>query len=184
MMAHDEAAGAATTRLPDHVEVAVIGGGIAGVTAAYYLRLLPKRARDVWLFEAGHIAAGASGRAAGLIRHPHNEALVPLFQQSLQTYHAFQIPLARCGVMLLGEQGHIQRRALELSRYPDLIPAVHEPDQVLRDEPGLRRGPWAALLRTGYPVAPGPVTTAIGEMAELLGATCTQEPPPASGGTA
>jgi len=44
--------------------VAVVGGGAVGVTAAYDLAA---RGADVTLYERGELAAGSSGRAAGLL---------------------------------------------------------------------------------------------------------------------
>src|SRR5215475_11155579 len=56
---------ARTTRLPDHVDVAIVGGGFAGLTAAAYVkRGDPKK--SVLLLEAGRIGNGASGRTGGM----------------------------------------------------------------------------------------------------------------------
>ncbi|MFB6160828.1 MAG: FAD-dependent oxidoreductase, partial [Haloferacaceae archaeon] len=45
------------------MHVAVVGGGAVGVTVAHDL---VERDAEVTLFEADEVAAGASGRAAGL----------------------------------------------------------------------------------------------------------------------
>lgn len=45
------------------MRVAVVGAGAVGVTAA---RELAERDAEVTLFEAGEVAAGSSGRAAGI----------------------------------------------------------------------------------------------------------------------
>src|SRR5215475_1619021 len=56
---------ARTTRLPDHVDVAIVGGGFAGLTAAAYVkRGDPKK--SVLLLEAGRFGNGASGRTGGM----------------------------------------------------------------------------------------------------------------------
>src|SRR5215475_11964796 len=56
---------ARTTRLPDHVDVAIVGGGFAGLTAAAYVkRGDPKK--SVLVLEAGRVGNGASGRTGGM----------------------------------------------------------------------------------------------------------------------
>lgn len=52
------------TTLPAQVEVAVIGGGVMGVSTAYWLA---QSGVDVLLIEANELAWGASGRNAGLM---------------------------------------------------------------------------------------------------------------------
>ena len=56
--------GLARTSLREHVEVAVIGAGLTGVSAAYHLAL---RGVGVALLDAGTVGAGASGRTGGLV---------------------------------------------------------------------------------------------------------------------
>jgi glycine/D-amino acid oxidase-like deaminating enzyme len=51
--------------LPESVDVAIVGGGFSGLTAAAWLRHLSPDT-SVALFEASHIGAGASGRTGGL----------------------------------------------------------------------------------------------------------------------
>ena len=51
--------------LPESVDVAIVGGGFSGLSAAAWLRLLSPES-SVALFEASHIGAGASGRTGGL----------------------------------------------------------------------------------------------------------------------
>lgn len=51
--------------LPDAVDVAIIGGGIVGTTAAYYLA---RRGLSVALLEKGHIACEQSSRTWGWCR--------------------------------------------------------------------------------------------------------------------
>lgn len=52
------------TALPARVDVAVIGGGFTGLTAALHLA---ERGRSVAVFEAGHVGAGSSGVNAGFV---------------------------------------------------------------------------------------------------------------------
>lgn len=51
--------------MKDHADVVVIGGGIAGTSAAYFLR---RAGTDVTLVERSDIASGASGRNGGGFR--------------------------------------------------------------------------------------------------------------------
>jgi gamma-glutamylputrescine oxidase len=56
--------GLARTNLREHVEVAVIGAGLTGVSAAYHLA---RRGLGVAVLDAGPVGAGASGRTGGLV---------------------------------------------------------------------------------------------------------------------
>ncbi len=58
--------------MSSHKDVLIIGGGVIGVCAAYYLA---ERGRDVTLIEAGEICAGASYGNAGFILYSH---IIPL----------------------------------------------------------------------------------------------------------
>jgi glycine/D-amino acid oxidase-like deaminating enzyme len=51
--------------LPDSVDVAIVGGGFSGLSAAAWLRFISPES-SVALFEGSHIGAGASGRTGGL----------------------------------------------------------------------------------------------------------------------
>ncbi|MEO0742245.1 MAG: FAD-binding oxidoreductase [Bacteroidota bacterium] len=53
-------------QLPDAVDIAVVGGGVAGCAAAYWLRQHAPDLR-VALVERGALASGASGRNAGFL---------------------------------------------------------------------------------------------------------------------
>ena len=87
-------------------EVVVIGGGIAGTSAAFHLAA---HGRHVTLFERGEIASGASGVNAGQIdsvgwgRAPDLQAYltagsVELFQQ-VQLDHGFDIEFRQSGAL-------------------------------------------------------------------------------------
>jgi len=51
-------------RIPEKIEVVVIGGGVMGCSCAYHLA---KRGVDVVLYEMRNIASGASGRCGGMV---------------------------------------------------------------------------------------------------------------------
>jgi gamma-glutamylputrescine oxidase len=50
--------------LPERVEVAIVGAGVTGLSAAYHLA---RRGVQVALLDAGAVGAGASGRTGGLV---------------------------------------------------------------------------------------------------------------------
>src|SRR5512134_2691704 len=50
---------------PDHARVVIVGGGIAGCSAAYHLTKLG--VRDVLLLEQGKLTCGTTWHAAGLV---------------------------------------------------------------------------------------------------------------------
>jgi len=53
-------------RLPDHVDIAIVGGGFTGLTAAAIAkRLAPQK--SVLLLEANRVGNGASGRTGGMV---------------------------------------------------------------------------------------------------------------------
>ncbi|SHK15414.1 Glycine/D-amino acid oxidase [Roseomonas rosea] len=70
--------------LPEAVDVAVIGGGVAGVAAAYFLA---KAGRSVAILEKGAIAAEQSSRNWGWCRvQNRDEREIPLMQRSLEIW--------------------------------------------------------------------------------------------------
>jgi glycine/D-amino acid oxidase-like deaminating enzyme len=64
-------------------DVIVIGGGVVGTTAAWYLA---DAGADVTLLERGAIASGATGRSQGLVLPPDHAELVPLWRESIAAY--------------------------------------------------------------------------------------------------
>lgn len=70
--------------LPDRVDVVVIGGGIVGCSAAYYLA---KAGQRVALVEKGHIAGEQSSRNWGWCRQQgRDRAEIPLARRSLELW--------------------------------------------------------------------------------------------------
>ena len=64
-------------------DVAVIGGGIVGTATAAFLA---EGGARVTLYEREALAAGASGRNSGVVQHPFDSALVPLYEETVQIY--------------------------------------------------------------------------------------------------
>lgn len=70
--------------LPDAVDVVVIGGGIVGCSAAYYLA---RAGRRVALLEKGHVAGEQSSRNWGWCRQQgRDKAEIPLARHSLELW--------------------------------------------------------------------------------------------------
>ena len=68
--------------LPKSADAVIIGGGIVGCAAAFYLAKAGVRAL---LLERGHLAGEASGESAGVLSPPgENDPSHPLFQLALQ----------------------------------------------------------------------------------------------------
>lgn len=64
-------------------DVIVIGGGVVGTTAAWYLA---EAGAEVILLERGALASGATGRSQGLVLPPDHAELVPLWRESIAAY--------------------------------------------------------------------------------------------------
>src|SRR5713101_2573916 len=75
--------------LPDGADVVVVGGGIVGAAAAYFLARA--RAGRIVLIDRGLFGSGSSSRAAGGIRQQFStEVNVRLSQKSLDFYLRFE----------------------------------------------------------------------------------------------
>jgi glycine/D-amino acid oxidase-like deaminating enzyme len=83
-------------------DVVVIGGGIAGCAAAAFLA---EGGARVQLYEREAIGAGASGRNSGILQHPMDPVLEPLYEASLREYaqlgYGFAFPPEPAGAMVV-----------------------------------------------------------------------------------
>ena len=156
-------------------EIIVIGGGIIGCAAA---AVLADRGARVTLVERTAIGAGASGRNLGVIQHPFDAVLAPLYEESVTRYRAlagldagFAMADAPAGLLLLNP--NVDAAALQVLRqreaHPELAPRLLSPDEVILAEPTLRHGPAAVRLATGYPIPPASATAAWCRLAEERG---------------
>ena len=56
------------------------------------------------------------------------------------------------------------------AQFPEVEPALLDPDATGREEPLLAEGLWGCLLHTGYPISPLEATAAVAERARAAGA--------------
>jgi glycine/D-amino acid oxidase-like deaminating enzyme len=151
-------------------EVAVIGGGITGCATA---ALLAEAGAAVTLFEREAIGAGASGRNSGILQHPMDPALVPLYEASLALYgdlDGFELP-EPTGVLIVGENDGL-RSAYEAAatRFPELDPQWLEGDDLHAAEPALAADLYAYRVNAGRPIGPTAATNAWAARARAAGA--------------
>jgi sarcosine oxidase subunit beta len=77
--------GAADTRLPEAVDIAIVGGGVMGLSTAYNLQRLAKRRLTVAVLERSYLVSGASGRNGGGVRMQFGDAgHVELMMESIE----------------------------------------------------------------------------------------------------
>lgn len=158
------------------LDVAVIGGGIIGCSSA---AMLAERGLRVALFETTSIGAGASGRNLGVLQHPFDPVLAPLFHDSLDRYlrlaaegdAGFEVDPQPTGILLINADAAAARAQADTlhSALPELQPQFLDVDAVAEAEPSLAGGFAACRLATGHPVPPGGATEAWARLAERRG---------------
>ncbi|HEV2786657.1 MAG TPA: FAD-binding oxidoreductase [Solirubrobacteraceae bacterium] len=141
------------------MHVQVIGAGVVGCSAAAFLAEAGAR---VTVHDREGIAAGASGRNSGILQHPYDPALAPLYTETIALHReVLDLPAEPAGILLLGAP-----RDLPLP--PELRPEWLED---ARDaEPQLAPGLSAMRIETGWPVGPRTATEAWADRARAAGA--------------
>jgi D-hydroxyproline dehydrogenase subunit beta len=157
-------------------DVVVVGGGIVGTAAAAQLAGAGAR---VVLIERDGLASGASGANSGVVQHPFDPALVPLYHETVAMYRelstvstGFVLPAEAAGMLFVSEQETAARRqAVTIANaFPELRAEVVDPFTLGRLEPTLAPGTWACRVDIGYPVMPGAPTYGYASLAEARGA--------------
>jgi len=101
--------------VPEKAEIVIVGGGVMGLSIAYYLAMMGLE--DVVVVERGYLAEGASGRNGGGVRQQWaTEINIRLMQQSVELCQRFAVDI---GVNVWFRQGgylFLARSAKEVSR--------------------------------------------------------------------
>jgi glycine/D-amino acid oxidase-like deaminating enzyme len=166
-------------------DVAVIGGGVVGTAAA---ALLAAEGAHVVLYEREAIAAGASGRNSGVVQHPFDPPLVPLYDGTVEVYRALAAELPDAGFRLADEPAGLMlvSRRIDVvtvlvrqlqAAYPYLHPTVLQGEELRAVEPGLAPDLVACRIAAGFPIVPSAPTYALATLAERRGATIRQGRP-------
>jgi len=155
-------------------DVVVIGAGIVGCAAAAFLA---EAGASVLLVERDAVGAAASGRNSGILQHPMDAGLAPLFEESLRHLreldaHGFELPAEPHGVLMLADSeaslaGELERLQ---GKFPELRPQPLAPGEPTAIEPAVARGLAGMRLETGYPVGPSAATRAFASRATAAGA--------------
>jgi glycine/D-amino acid oxidase-like deaminating enzyme len=168
---------------PAHVaDVVIVGGGIVGCSAAAFLA---EAGLGVVLVEGTGLASGASGANSGVIQHPAETVLAPLYEETIDLYRrlsdedaGFRLPAEPAGLLLVASGGspddrlgRVQRLAAAIDReFPEQRPEVLDEAVLRAAEPGLAPELAACRVQIGYPVPPAASTYAYATVAERRGA--------------
>jgi len=131
--------------LPSRADVVIVGGGIIGVSVAYYLAL--KGVSQVLLLERGMMGQGSTGKCAGGIRSQFStEINVKFSLLSRSVFDKFQETFGvdpefrRVGYLFLastaGQWAQLRRNAQLLEAH-GVAPELLEPDEISRKWPFL-----------------------------------------------
>jgi glycine/D-amino acid oxidase-like deaminating enzyme len=159
-------------RLPD---VAIVGGGIVGASAAAFLSAAGARVR---LYERSAIAAGASGRNSGVVQQPFDAILAGLYGASLEAYRElaaedpeFALPDEPAGLLYVSHDLELAREAAAAwsGTWPASRPEVLAGAELRHLEPALASDLVACRLAIGFPVAPASATHAFARLADRRG---------------
>ena len=163
---------------PKHADVVIIGGGIVGVSTAYFLA---KEGIKVCLCEKGYISGEQSGRNWGFIRiQGRDEREIPMMLQSQQIWRSFT---SETGLEMGYEEGSCIYTAYdekELDSYEPWLELAKKyciktdllNSKELGNEVGLASNNWRGgiITRTDGRAEPQKATLAIAQAAKKHGA--------------
>jgi len=111
-------------QLPTHARIVVVGGGIAGCSAAYHLALLGER--DVLVLEQGRLTCGTTWHAAGLIGQMRpNRTMTAMSKYGIELYASLEAetglatgwkPCGSVNVAQTADRMKVLRRQLALAQ--------------------------------------------------------------------
>lgn len=117
---------AADNPLPPAVDVAIIGGGIVGCSAAYYLA---RRGVTVALFEKGRVAGEQSGRNWGWVRQQGRSPVeLPLMIESLQLWKQLSVDLGEDTGFRQGGSLYLAEGAAHLAELGEWLAVARDHD--------------------------------------------------------
>lgn len=127
--------------LPTHADVVVIGGGIIGAFAAYYMA---KRGMKVALVEKGRVGAEQSSRNWGWCRQQNRDAReLPMATKSLDLWEQFTAETGevtgfqRCGLLYLSNS---EKELEGWARWGEFARTVNVKTQMLTADEAAQRG--------------------------------------------
>lgn len=117
---------AADNPLPQAVDVAIVGGGIVGCSAAYFLA---QRGVSVAVFEKGRVAGEQSGRNWGWVRQQGRSPVeLPLMMQSLQLWKQLSVELGEDTGFRQGGSLYLAEDAAQLSELGEWLAVARDHD--------------------------------------------------------
>ncbi|WP_454908728.1 NAD(P)/FAD-dependent oxidoreductase [Variovorax gossypii] len=168
--------------LPTHADVVVIGGGIIGVFAAYYMA---RRGMKVALVEKGRVGAEQSSRNWGWCRQQNRDAReLPMATKSLDLWEQFTAQTGevtgfqRCGLLYLSNS---EKELAGWARWGEFARTVDVKTQMLSAQEAAQRGratgkPWkgGVFAPTDGTADPSRAAPAVARALLKLGATVHQ----------
>ena len=157
-------------------DVIVIGGGIVGTAAASFLA---EAGASVTLFDRTGLASGASGANSGVVQHPLDAAMVPLYSETVELYRAltaadagFTLPARPAGMLFVSHEPAAVDGIANL--FPDLATEVVAGAALQALEPTAAPDLTACYVPIAFPVPPSASTYAYATVAERRGVTIRQ----------
>ena len=109
---------------PQKADVVIIGGGIVGVSTAWFLA---KQGVDVVLCEKGHIAGEQSSRNWGWVRvQGRDPREVPMMMESMNIWCRLEVEIGEDVGFTRGGCIYMARSEKELGKYYDWLPVARE----------------------------------------------------------
>jgi sarcosine oxidase subunit beta len=126
-------------------DIAVIGGGVAGASAAFHLA---ERGASVVLYEREHLAAGSSGRSAAFVETLYTDPdRVRWTQYSARLYERLGIPFVQHGKLQLAhDDAQLARAARTLELREDDGARVVDVGEIARLAPRLATADLAGAV--------------------------------------